>query len=187
MATQRHSQEIPKILSFWFDETPQKNWFIKDAAFDDLLRQRFEKTVRRALAGQLDSWAENADGLLALIILLDQMTRNIFRDTPMAFAGDDMALALTLKAIDRGDLDMLEHQPHRQFLLMPMMHAEDLAIQEASLPLFEKYTNADTYDYAIRHRDIIARFGRFPHRSSILGRPLTAEEAEFLKGPNSSF
>ena len=104
----------------------------------------------------------------------------------MAFAGDDMALALTLKAIDRGDLDMLKHQPHRQFLLMPMMHAEDLAIQEASLPLFEKYTNADTYDYAIRRIDIIARFGRFPHRSTILGRPLTAEEAEFLKGPNSS-
>ena len=187
MATQRHSQDIPQVLSFWFDETPEKNWFIKDAAFDDLLRQRFEKIIRRALAGQLDSWAEDAEGLLALIILLDQMTRNIFRDTPMAFAGDDMALALTLKGVDRGDLDRLEHQVQRQFMLMPMMHAEDLAIQEASLPLFEKYTSADTYDYAIRHRDIIARFGRFPHRSTILGRPLTAAEAEFLKGPNSSF
>ena len=187
MAAQRHSEEIPQILSFWFDEIPEKNWFIKDDAFDDLLRQRFEKIVRRALAGQLDSWAEDADGLLALIILLDQMTRNIFRDTPMAFAGDDMALALTLKGIDRGDLDVLENQAQRQFMLMPIMHAEDLAIQEASLPLFEKYTNADSYDYAIRHRDIIARFGRFPHRSTILGRPLTDEEAAFLKGPNSSF
>ena len=137
------------------------------------------KTVRRALAGQLDSWAEDAEGLLALIILLDQMTRNIFRDTPMAFAGDDMALALTLKAIDRAISTCWNIS--QQFLLMPMMHAEDLAIQEASLPLFEKYTNADTYDYAIRHRDIIARFGRFPHRSTILGRPLTAEEAEFSK------
>ena len=105
---------------------------LSDAAFDDLLRQRFEKTVRH-ICRTAGLWAEDADGLLALIILLDQMTRNIFRDTPMAFAGDDMA-RLTLKGIDRGDLDVLENQAQRQFMLMPMMHAEDLAIQEASLP-----------------------------------------------------
>ena len=154
----------------------RKNWFIKDTAFDDLLRQRFEKTVRRALAGQLDSWAEDAEGLLALIILLDQMTRNIFRDTPMAFAGDDMALALTLKAIDRGDLDMLEHQPHRQFLLMPMMHAETLPYRKPHC-LCLKIHQRGSYDYAIRHRDYHRAIWRFPHRSTILGRPLTAEEA----------
>lgn len=187
MAEQRHAEEIPAILQFWFEETPTENWFKKDDAFDALLKEKFEKTVQRALAGQLDSWAQNAEGLMALIIILDQVTRNIYRDTPMAFAGDDMALALTMTGIDRGYLDTFEDPHYRQFMLMPMMHAEDLAVQDASLPLFEKYTNALTYDYAVRHRDIVARFGHFPHRSPILGRPLTPEEEDFLKQPGSSF
>lgn len=185
--TRRHADAIPEVLTFWFEETEPKKWFFKDPAFDQLLRDRFEKLVRRALAGQLDQWAEDAEGLLALIILLDQMTRNIFRDTPMAFAGDDMALGLAMTGIERGYLDAFDDQNHRHFLLMPMMHAEDLAVQEASLPLFEQYTNAHTYEYAVKHKVIIERFGHFPHRNSILGRPTTAEEAEFLKGPDSSF
>ncbi|MCE2517686.1 MAG: DUF924 domain-containing protein, partial [Alphaproteobacteria bacterium] len=127
------------------------------------------------------------DGTLALILLLDQMTRNIFRNTPRAFSGDDMALALCLKGVERGDLEAFDNIFHRQFLLMPMMHAEDLEIQKNSLPLFEQYTEARTYEYAVKHMVIIERFGYFPHRNSILGRPLSAEEEEFLKGPDSSF
>lgn len=187
MNTVRHAQAIPEVLAFWFEETEPQNWFMKNDDFDALLRDRFEKLVRRALAGQIDGWADDADGLLALIILLDQMTRNIFRSTPMAFAGDDMALALTMTGIERGYLDQFENENYRLFLLMPMMHAEDLGVQEASLPLFEKYTDARTFDYAVKHKVIIESFGHFPHRNSILGRPTTDEEAEFLKGPDSSF
>ena len=187
MTEQRHAKEIPAILAFWFEETPPENWFMKNDDFDNLLKEKFEPLVQRALAGQLDSWASDADGLMALIILLDQMTRNIFRDTPMAFAGDDMALALTMTGLERGYLETFEDQNYRHFLLMPMMHAEDLSVQEASLPLFEKYTNPRTYDYAVKHKVIVERFGHFPHRSPILGRPLSDEEKEFLKGPDSSF
>ena len=115
------------------------------------------------------------------------MTRNIHRDTPNAFSGDDMALAICLKGIERGYLDEFETLPERQFLLMPMMHSEDLDIQNRSLPLFEKYTSERTHEYAIKHQVIIERFGHFPHRNEILGRPLTAEQIEFLKGPDSSF
>jgi uncharacterized protein (DUF924 family) len=187
MHNKHHADTIAEVLTFWFEETDQEKWFIKDDTFDALLHERFEKLVRRALAGQLDQWAEDANGLLALIILLDQMTRNIFRDTPTAFAGDDMALGLTMTGLERGYLDQFDDQNYRHFLLMPMMHAEDLAVQEASLPLFEKYSNPRTYEYAIKHKVIIERFGHFPHRNKILGRPITAEEEEFLKGPDSSF
>lgn len=183
----RHDDKIRPVLDFWFEEIPEEKWFMKDAEFDALLKDRFGALVEMALASQLDGWAETSDGLMALIILLDQMTRNIHRDTPMAFAGDEMALALSLKGQQRGYLQSFENQHYRHFLLMPMMHAEDLAIQDASLPLFERYTTPRTHEFAVKHRDIVARFGHFPHRSPILGRPLTSEEEEFLKGPNSSF
>jgi len=183
----RHAERIGDILRFWFEETDPKQRFMKDAAFDAEIRSRFEPLVKKALAGQLDAWAEDADGLMALIIMLDQFTRNIFRDTPQAFAGDEMALALSLKGVERGYLDAFDDPDWRQFLLMPMMHAEDLAVQENSLPLFKKYTAERVYDYAVKHKIIIERFGHFPHRNDILGRPLSEEEREFLKGPDSSF
>ena len=175
------------ILDFWFNEIPMESWFSKDDDFDAGLKEKFGDTVEAALAGKLDNWAETEAGLLALVILLDQMTRNIFRDTPKAFAGDEKALALSLEGNKRGYLESFEDQNHRHFLLMPMMHSEDIAIQDASLPLFEQYSNPLTLEYAVKHRDIVARFGHFPHRSPILGRPLTPEEEEFLKGPDSSF
>lgn len=186
----RQQESISTILSFWFDEVEPKHWFIKDSNFDDLIKSNFEQLVKSALAGQLDSWSENHDGNLALIILLDQMTRNIYRNTPMSFAGDDMALAFCLKGIDRNDHDLLaDHADNNKvrFLFMPMMHAENLDIQDKSLQLFKDYCDENTYNYAVLHRDIIARFGHFPHRNSILGRPSTDEEIEFLKQPNSSF
>jgi uncharacterized protein (DUF924 family) len=186
----RHETSIPTVLSFWFDETEPKQWFIKDADFDEQIKTRFEPLIKRALAGQLDSWSETAEGNLALIILLDQMTRNIYRNNPMSFAGDDMALAFCLKGITRNDHITLadgDSNAKVRFLFMPMMHAENLDIQDRSLPLFQTHCDENTYNYAVLHRDIIARFGHFPHRNAILGRPSTDEEIQFLTEPNSSF
>lgn len=174
------------ILAFWFEESSPKQWFTKDKAFDSAIKSRFADTVSAALAGQQDRWADDLDGCLALIILLDQFTRNIFRDTPRAFSGDEMALALSLRCAERGYLDH-EMEDYRQFMLMPMMHSEDITIQDDSLPLFAAATGEMTYEYAVKHRDIVARFGRFPHRNAILGRPSSDEELAFLKQPGSSF
>ena len=174
------------ILDFWFTEINPASWFKRDADFDAALEARFGGAVTNALAGRLDHWADNADGCLALIILLDQFTRNIFRQSARAFSGDEMALALSLRCIDRGYLDAA-NVSYCHFMLMPMMHSEDLEIQVSSLPLFKKYTEKRTYEYAVRHRDIVARFGRFPHRNEALGRPITDEEKVFLTEPGSSF
>ena len=175
-----------EVLEFWFTECSPEQWFTKDDGFDRTLATRFGDTVDAGLAGRLDAWADDADGCLALVLVLDQFTRNIHRDTPRAFAGDEMALALSLRCVDRGHID--DDDPNRRtFMLMPMMHSEDIEVQERSLPLFKKHTPEHTYDYAIRHRDIVKRFARFPHRNAILGRPSTHEETEFLKQPNSSF
>jgi uncharacterized protein (DUF924 family) len=178
---------IDTVLNFWFHECSPENWFVKDQSFDTQLKERFGTLVDKARAGQLDGWADSPPGVLALILLLDQMTRNIFRDTPDAFSGDEMALVFSLKGFESGYLDHYETPSERQFMLMPMMHAEDLDIQNRSLPLFKKYTSEQTHEYAIKHQVIIERFGHFPHRNAILGRPLNDEEVEFLKSPDSSF
>ena len=183
MGTSATAQDV---LKFWFDDTEPQCWFKKDAAFDAAVTAKFEKTVANALGGRCDQWADAADGCLALIIVLDQFTRNIFRESQRAFSGDEMALALSLRCVERGYITHPNPQ-WRQFMLMPMMHSEDLAIQDAALPLFDEHTNSLTYDYAIKHRDIIARFGRFPHRNNVLGRPSTDAEIEFLTQPGSSF
>ena len=174
------------VLAFWFTETPPEFWFKKDAEFDARIADQFAETVKDALAGRCDHWANDSAGCLALILVLDQFTRNIFRGSARAFSGDDMALALSLRCVER---DYINHPDEnlRRFMLMPMMHSEDLAIQDASLPLFQTHAGKLTYDYAVAHRDIIARFGRFPHRNAILGRPSTDEERLFLTQPGSSF
>lgn len=174
------------ILDFWFKETAKEQWFKKDDTFDEAIRNRFGETVEAALTGKLDNWSEDDDGVLALILVLDQFTRNIFRDSPRAFAGDPLALKTTLTAIENGYLARNEIN-HRYFLLMPMMHSEDINIQDASLPLFKQHAPEMAYDYAIKHRDIIAKFGRYPHRNEILGRASTPEEIAFLQEPGSSF
>ena len=179
-------QSITQILSFWFEETTPKQWFTKDADFDALLAARFGKLVGDALGGRLDSWAVNKDGTLALILLLDQMTRNIHRDTPLAFAGDEMALAHALNAVSKGYLDE-EPSVQNIFTLMPLMHSEDAAIHEKAQPLFAKYTFEQVQDALQQHSVIIERFGHYPHRNAIVGRPSTDEEIAFLKEPNSSF
>lgn len=192
------------VLSFWFGDlssgavTPEvaKRWFEKDPAFDEAARAAFEPDAHAAMQGQRDEWASSPRGTLALVILLDQLTRNIYRDTPKAFAGDARALALSREAVARGD-DRALSPVERIFLYMPHMHSEDLEVQERSVELFEALARelegplremADSSaDFARRHRDIIARFHRFPHRNAILGRPSTDEELAFLEQPGSSF
>ena len=182
-----NKKSIHAILVFWFEEISPESWFKKDASFGDILKQQFGRTLGQALAGQLDKWAQNKDGRLALILLLDQMTRNIFRDTPKAFSGDEIACALSLRSVADGFLEIEKNLHKRQFFLMPMMNSEDLEIQKKSLPLFKALTSENTYDYAIRNHNIIERFGRFPHRNHILNRPSSNEELEFLAQQASSF
>ena len=121
------------------------------------------------------------------MLLLDQFPRQIWRDTAMAFSGDLQAVALSLRAVELGWLEAEPEQPRRQFWLMPLMHSEELAVQEVALPLFERFTDPHTADFARRHRDVIARFGRFPHRNAALGRVSSAEELAFLQTPGSRF
>ena len=178
--------EKEEILNFWFKECKPEQWFKKNEDFDQMIENRFSSAIENAIAGNLGNWEESETGCLALIILLDQFTRNVFRDTPRAFAGDKRALVLSQLCCDKDYLTNPEIQ-RRQFMLMPMMHSENLAVQDDALPLFKKYASVKDYKYAEKHRDIIVRFGRFPHRNVILGRKSTNEELEFLKKPGSSF
>ena len=178
--------EIEEILNFWFIECKPEHWFKKNEDFDQMIKRRFSGVIEDAIEGRLDNWEESETGCLALIIVLDQFTRNVFRDTPRAFAGDERALALSQTCRDKGYLNNPDIN-RRQFMLMPMMHSENLAVQDAALPLFNNYASEKDYEYAEKHREIIERFGRFPHRNVILGRKSTIEELEFLKQPGSSF
>ena len=178
--------EKEEILNFWFKKCKPEQWFKKNEDFDQMIQNRFSITIENAIAGNLENWEESETGCLALIILLDQFTRNVFRDTPRAFAGDKRALALSQLCCDKDYLTNPDVQK-RQFMLMPMMHSENLAVQDVALPLFKKYASGKDYEYAEKHRYIIVRFGRFPHRNVILGRKSTNEELEFLKQPGSSF
>lgn len=175
------------IHDFWFIESDPKDWFVANDSFDSKISDRFTSAVESALLGEYSDWNNDFSSRLSLILLLDQFPRNIYRGTPKSFSGDEMALSLTMNVIAEGQLDSESNEFKRAFLLLPMMHSEDIAIQDQSLPLFEKYTGKNTITYAHLHRDIIARFHRFPHRNSILGRESTPEEIEFLKQPNSSF
>ena len=185
--------EAREVLDFWFGPAPHRargEWFRKDAAFDGAIRERFGASVAEGLAGGLGDWCVDAHGTLARVIVLDQFTRNAFRDTPRAFAGDARALATAQYAIDRGferDLDGFE----RWFLYLPFEHSEEPAVQERSLALFRKLAD-DTGDrspleWAEKHAAVIRRFGRYPHRNEILGRASTSEEVAFLREPGSGF
>ena len=151
------------------------------------MRERFLGLTRRAIAGELAGWGSEPRSGLALVLLLDQFPRQIWRGTAMAFAGDAQALALSLAAVERGWVAAEPVPARRQFWLMPQMHSEELAVQEAALPLFEQFSDARTAEFARRHRDVIARFRRFPHRNAALGRVSSAEELAFLQTPGSRF
>ena len=181
------SDRATSILTFWYEELTPEQWFKKSDELDDQIKTRFENDVERALSGQYDIWAGDSQARLSLILLLDQFTRNIYRHSPKSFAGDEMACALSLRSVDDGTVAAEPEQSKRHFYLIPMMHSEDIIIQDASLPLFEHFTDQKTADYAKRHRDIISRFGHFPHRNDILGRPSSKEEQQFLGQRGSSF
>jgi uncharacterized protein (DUF924 family) len=188
-----------EVLDFWFgapgsesDGQPRREWFVKNAAFDAEIRQRFGDTIDQALAGGLREWdAEGPQGVLARILVLDQFTRNAWRDTPRAFEGDTLALQAARRLADsRAHQELAPQQ--RAFAYMPFEHAEDAFMQERAVELFtalaaEHPGFEDTLDYAHRHRGVIARFGRFPHRNEILGRASTPEETGFLRQPGSRF
>jgi uncharacterized protein (DUF924 family) len=181
------------VLDFWFAgcSTPRAEWFKKDAAFDALIAARFGTLVDQALAGGLAAWAHQPNDALAQLIVLDQFTRNIFRDTPRAFAGDALALATARAMVARGD-DAALPPLRRVFAYLPFEHAEDRAMQHESLRLFVALTAADASlsdfeNYARRHAEVIERFGRFPHRNAIVGRESTVEEVQFLQQPGSRF
>ena len=166
-----------EVVSFWLSQN-DKVWFSANPAFDAEVLSRFAELVERAKSGSLDHWADDPEGALALIILLDQMTRNIYRDSPEMFAADGKALKVARRAIGRGfDMDLPKDK--RRWLYMPFMHSEDLADQERSVELFERSEISESLPFAVEHADIIRRFGRFPHRNAILGRETTPEEAAF--------
>jgi len=191
-----------EILRLWFGDDPNNFlenaplWWKKDASFDAELRKSFEEDITHAVKGDYDSWRADPPACLALIILLDQFSRNIFRDTPQAFAQDELAQKISRDEINKGT-DQKLHPVQRVFFYMPLMHSEDINTQELSLKVFKKLadeapeefkkTLEGNYDFALRHAKIIQRFGRYPHRNAILGRKSTPEEEAFLKEPGSSF
>jgi uncharacterized protein (DUF924 family) len=185
------------LLDFWFGapgsphhDQPCEIWFKADPAFDEDLRARFAADQRAAAAGAYDDWQSSADGCLALVLLLDQLPRNLYRGTPVAFASDEKARTVARHALAQG-FDRGLPDVRRCFLYLPFEHSEDLADQETSMSLFaalpSNVTNDESLAYAKWHYEIIARFGRFPHRNAVLGRKSTPEEEAFLKEPGSSF
>ena len=182
-----------EILTFWFTSGPHEDrevWFRKDDAFDGEIRERFGEAIAAGLAGAFGEWCTTPRGSLARVILLDQFTRNAFRGTPQAFAADARALATAKHALER-EFDRELDPYERWFMYMPFVHSEDLATQDQAVTLFVALATETGLDSPLpwtqRHRDVIARFGRFPHRNEILGRPSTPEELAFLAQPGSRF
>ena len=187
--------DADEVLSFWFGEPPteqaRSEWFRKDAAFDKLIGEQFGAAIDDALAGRLDGWQAQPRSALARILLLDQFTRNVHRGSASAFDGDALALAAARRMVQQGD-DRRLAPLMRWFVYLPCEHAEDLAAQDEALRLFgalaaEHPALADALQWAARHREVVVRFGRFPHRNAALGRTSTPEEEAFLRQPGSSF
>lgn len=189
--------EFSETLDFWFGPPqaaqhgrPRKEWFRKNADFDAEIRRRFGHVHQDALNGRLAAWEATPHAALALVVVLDQFARNMFRDSPGAFAADAAALGVARRVVDKG-FDRLLRPIERCFVYLPFEHAEDLSCQRRSLALFEGLRFAPdclgNIDYAYRHYDVILRFGRFPHRNAILGRESTAEESVYLRQPGAGF
>ncbi len=196
--TTPESDSPESIVDFWFG-TPDNAeygharaaWFTRDDAFDTTIRERFGGAIERALRGELEAWADTPPTALAQILLLDQFTRNAFRGSARAFAGDARALAAASRMVGRRDDEALPPFM-RGFVYLPFEHAEGIAMQDDAVRLFgrlvaEAPDQSSLLDFAHRHRAVIERFGRFPHRNAILGRQSTAEEMDFLKQPRSGF
>jgi len=175
-----------EIINFWFSEIEPKQWWQKDEAFDLMITARYGKLHDQAKAGELFPWRKTALGSLAEVIILDQFSRNIYREKAESFAYDPMALALAQFAISKG-LDKELSNTQRVFLYMPFMHSESQVIHIEAVKLFESVGHSNNLEFEHKHKAIIDRFGRYPHRNAILGRQSTEEEMAFLKQPNSGF
>ncbi|MDE2258741.1 MAG: DUF924 domain-containing protein [Betaproteobacteria bacterium] len=174
------------VIDFWFEQTDPKLWWKNDPGFDALIRQRFKAVHYAASRGELFGWRTTAEGRLAEIIVLDQFSRNMFRGTAQAFAFDALALALAQEAVAQGLMDVLRGS-RVAFLIMPYMHSESLSIHEQAVKLFARPGLEGSLAYELKHKAVIERFGRYPHRNAIIGRISTPEEIDFLKQPGSSF
>jgi uncharacterized protein (DUF924 family) len=175
-----------QVLGFWFEEIEPASRWKKDDAFDALLVERFSETHTRACHCELFEWRGLPEGRLAEILVLDQFSRNMFRDSSPAFANDAMSLTLAQEAISCG-ADMALTPEQRSFLYMPFMHSESLQIHELAVELFRKNGVESNLEFELKHKKIIQKFGRYPHRNKVLGRQSTTEELEFLTRPGSSF
>ena len=175
-----------EVLKFWFEEIKPSQWWSKDDEFDRLISNRFSAVHSRAVRCELFEWRETAEGRLAEIIVLDQFSRNMFRETALAFAYDQMALVLAQEAVSRG-IDRLLTPVQRGFVYLPFMHSESIEIHEVAETIYRQHGVQSGLEWELKHKAIIERFGRYPHRNEILGRESTSEERTFLTQPNSSF
>jgi len=175
-----------EVIRFWFEEIAPKQWWAREAAFDQALTARFGATHAAAIRCELYAWREQPAGRLAEIIVLDQFSRNIYRDDPRSFAFDQLALCLAQEAVRTG-ADQAVREDQRAFLYMPFMHSESPLIHEWAIKLFSGLGNESNLESERRHKEIIDRFGRYPHRNRILGRASTPEEVDFLARKGSSF
>ena len=186
MKTAKGTTKPDQVLLFWFETLRPEDWYRSNQGIDDLVRDKLGDLHNEAVRGTLDHWQETPAGALALIILFDQVPRNIHRGTARAFATDEKALAVLEKALaNRLDGELTPEK--RVFLYLPLMHSEDKSNQERSVALLRKLGKESNLDYASRHREIVLRFGRFPHRNAILGRKSTPEEEEYLSQPGAGF
>lgn len=174
------------ILHFWFDELTDKQHFVKDAVLDQTIGTRFGAALEAAARCELFAWRATAGGRLAEILVLDQFSRNVYRDTPQAFAQDALALALAQELVASGQ-DQLLSPAQRRFAYMPYMHSESSLIHAQAVQLFSQPGLEDGLNFELRHKAIVDRFGCFPHRNAVLGRASSAEETAFLNQPGSSF
>lgn len=175
-----------EVLSFWFDEIEPAKWWAVDPDFDNEIKDRFLPLLTRAAQGELFLWRQRPEGRLAEIIVLDQFSRNIYRNTAAAFAQDPIALVLAQEAVGAG-IHTLLSPVQRGFLLLPYMHSESRQIHLLAESLYREHAPAYNYEFELKHKAIIDRFGRYPHRNRILGRISSPEEIEFLKQPGSGF
>jgi uncharacterized protein (DUF924 family) len=176
----------PMILKFWFEEIDHSQWWAKNDEFDQLIHERFAEIHAKAIRCELFGWRKKAEGRLAEIIVLDQFSRNMYRDSLLSFSNDSLALALSQEAISV-EADQKLNPIQRSFLYMPFMHSESLIIHEFAMDLYKKNGIQTNLDFEIKHQEILKKFGRYPHRNKILGRASTKEEIEFLKQPGSGF
>jgi len=174
------------VLNFWFRELDSSDWFKKDPRIDHMMKERFQDLLKRAARGELAEWRNTSEGRLAEILLLDQFSRNIYRDSKKAFENDDLALRLAKEMIDQG-LDQQFGPDKKAFIYLPFMHSENLEDHKRAEKLFSQEGLEENLDFERRHQRILETFGRYPHRNKILGRKSTAHELEFLKRPGSQF